>query len=82
MGASARLIVNHGKQKTEKDASMPKYVIEREVPGAGRETCEELKVISQTSSGVLSNSTLRSSGSKVMSPGTKSTAFTGRRAMH
>lgn len=34
---------------------MPKYVIEREIPGAGRLTPEQLKTISQTSCGVLSN---------------------------
>jgi len=33
---------------------MPKYVIEREIPGAGKLTAEQLKVISQTSCGVLS----------------------------
>lgn len=33
---------------------MPKYVIEREIPGAGKLTAEELKVISQTSCAVLS----------------------------
>ena len=33
---------------------MPKYVIEREIPGAGKLTAEELKGISQTSCGVLS----------------------------
>lgn len=32
---------------------MPKYVIEREIPGAGKLTAEELKNISQTSCGVL-----------------------------
>lgn len=32
---------------------MPKYVIEREIPGAGDLTSEELKGISQTSCGVL-----------------------------
>ena len=32
---------------------MPKYVIEREIPGAGDLTAEELKGISQTSCGVL-----------------------------
>lgn len=32
---------------------MPKYVIEREVPGAGKLTSEELKGISQTSCDVL-----------------------------
>ena len=33
---------------------MPKYVIEREIPGAGNLTSEQLKGISQTSCGVLS----------------------------
>ena len=32
---------------------MPKYVIEREIPGAGKLTPQELKGISQTSCGVL-----------------------------
>jgi hypothetical protein len=32
---------------------MPKYVIEREIPGAGKFTAEQLKNISQTSCGVL-----------------------------
>ena len=32
---------------------MPKFVIERDIPGAGRLTREELKGISQTSCGVL-----------------------------
>jgi hypothetical protein len=32
---------------------MPKYVIERELPGAGRLTAEELRSISQKSCGVL-----------------------------
>ena len=32
---------------------MPKYVIEREIPGAGKLSPEELKGISQTSCGVL-----------------------------
>lgn len=34
---------------------MPKYVIEREIPGAGALTPEQLQAISQTSCGVLSN---------------------------
>jgi hypothetical protein len=34
---------------------MPKYVIEREIPGAGDLTAEQLKSISQTSCGVLNN---------------------------
>ena len=33
---------------------MPKYVIERELPGAGKLSAAELKSISQTSCGVLS----------------------------
>lgn len=33
---------------------MPKYVIEREIPDAGKLTAEQLKGISQTSCGVLS----------------------------
>lgn len=32
---------------------MPKYVIERDIPGAGRLTAAELKAISQQSCGVL-----------------------------
>lgn len=32
---------------------MPKYVIEREMPGAGKLTPEQLKAASQTSCGVL-----------------------------
>ena len=34
---------------------MPKYVIEREIPGAGKLSREELHSISQKSCGVLSN---------------------------
>ena len=33
---------------------MPKYVIEREIPGAGKLSSQELQAISQTSCGVLS----------------------------
>ena len=33
---------------------MPKYVIEREIPGAGKLSAQELKAISQKSCGVLS----------------------------
>jgi len=32
---------------------MPKYIIEREIPGAGTLSAEELKAISQASCGVL-----------------------------
>ena len=34
---------------------MPKYVIEREIPGAGKLSTADLKSISQTSCGVISN---------------------------
>jgi hypothetical protein len=34
---------------------MPKYVIEREIPGAGALTPEQLQAISQTSCGILQN---------------------------
>jgi hypothetical protein len=34
---------------------MPKYVIEREIPDAGKLTADQLKAISKTSCGVLSN---------------------------
>lgn len=33
---------------------MPKFLIERDIPGAGKLTAEQLKDISQTSCGVLS----------------------------
>ena len=34
---------------------MPKYVIEREIPGAGKLSTAELKAIAQKSCGVISN---------------------------
>jgi len=34
---------------------MPKYIIEREIPGAGKFTPQELQAISQKSCGVLRN---------------------------
>ncbi|HUX44338.1 MAG TPA: DUF4242 domain-containing protein [Terracidiphilus sp.] len=34
---------------------MPKYVIEREIPGAGALTPQQLQAVSQTSCGVLRN---------------------------
>ena len=39
----------------QKNQALPKYVIEREIPGAGNLTAEQLKAISQTSCGVLIN---------------------------
>jgi Protein of unknown function (DUF4242) len=38
----------------DKESAMPKYVIEREIPGAGKLSAQELKGISQKSCGVLS----------------------------
>jgi hypothetical protein len=49
-GASPK---SHTSRKT-KLKTMPKYLIEREVPGAGNLTSDQLKAISQTSCGVLS----------------------------
>jgi hypothetical protein len=45
---------------------MPKYVIEREIPGAGNLTAEQLKGISQTSCGVLSNMAHKYNGYRAM----------------
>ena len=39
--------------KTSKTTEMKTYLIEREIPGAGKLTPEQLKGISQTSCGVL-----------------------------
>jgi hypothetical protein len=41
--------------RNKKRCHMPKYVIEREIPGAGKLTAGQLKEISQTSCGVLNN---------------------------
>jgi hypothetical protein len=38
---------------TGKDQTMPRFVIERDIPGAGKLTAEELQGISQKSCGVL-----------------------------
>ncbi len=46
---------NARERRKSKLKYMPKYVIEREIPGAGKLTAEQLKGISQTSCGVLSN---------------------------
>jgi hypothetical protein len=48
-------VIPHFKSfKNVKQNVMPKYVIERNIPGAGSLTAEQLKGISQTSCGVLS----------------------------
>jgi hypothetical protein len=44
---------NQTKLKKQKPTEMKTYVIEREIPGAGKLTPEQLKSISQTSCGVL-----------------------------
>jgi hypothetical protein len=54
MGLSAPLLGSTTNQPEKKEASMPKYVIERDVPGAGGLTGDELKAISQISCRVLS----------------------------
>jgi Protein of unknown function (DUF4242) len=38
-----------------REVPLPKYLIEREIPGAGKLTSEQLHGISQTSCGVLRN---------------------------
>lgn len=44
---------NQTKLKNQKSTEMKTYVIEREIPGAGKLTAEQLKSISQTSCAVL-----------------------------
>ena len=55
---------------------MPKYVIERELPGAGKLTLQELTAISQSRAEYSDSWVARSSGYRVTSPMTTSTAFT------
>ena len=43
----------NSKLQTQKSSQMKTYVIEREIPGAGKLTPEQLRSISQTSCGVL-----------------------------
>jgi uncharacterized protein DUF4242 len=38
-----------------REVRLPKYLIEREIPGAGKLTSEQLQGVSQTSCGVLRN---------------------------
>ena len=45
---------------------MPQYLIERNIPGAGKLTAADLKAISQKSCGVLQEWGRRSSGSRAM----------------
>lgn len=43
------------KQNTSKETAMPKFVIERNIPGAGKLSAADLKAISKKSCGVLSS---------------------------
>jgi hypothetical protein len=56
---------------------MPKYVIEREIPGAGKLSPDQLQGISQTSCGVLRQMDRRCNGWRAPSPTTR---FTVHRA--
>lgn len=51
--ATAQNTTTNNNSKTTKAPEMKTYVIEREIPGAGKLTAEQLKGISQTSCGVL-----------------------------
>ncbi len=42
-------------RRGRREKAVPKYVIERDIPGAGKLSSKELQVISQKSCGVLSN---------------------------
>src|SRR5689334_11602120 len=44
---------NDTARRTEQEGTMPRYVIERAIPGAGELSPDELRVISQKSVGVL-----------------------------
>lgn len=59
--------------------TLPKFLIEREIPAAGNFSPSELQAISQTSCGVLQKVAPRSSGYIATSPATKCIAFTSRR---
>jgi Protein of unknown function (DUF4242) len=44
---------SNNKLRTEKENCMPKYLIEREIPGAGKLSAQELQAISRKSCGIL-----------------------------
>jgi hypothetical protein len=50
---SLRWLCSGVKFSNERKRGMPKYVIEREIPGAGKLSPEQLQAISQKSCGVL-----------------------------
>lgn len=58
---------------------MPKYVIERDIPGCGDFSADQLKAISQTSCGVLSEMGPQIQWQESYVTGTRSTVFTPRR---
>jgi len=49
----AQKAAENSNSKTKKTVEMKTYLIERQIPGAGKLTPEQLKAISQTSCGVL-----------------------------
>lgn len=51
--STAQKTIAAGNSKTKNVTEMKTYLIEREIPGAGQLTAEELKAISQTSCSVL-----------------------------
>jgi hypothetical protein len=46
---------NHCRQHHQQETLMPKFVIERDIPGAGKMSPADLKTISKKSCGVLSS---------------------------
>jgi hypothetical protein len=50
-----RQIRKNDQSREWKEHDMPKFVIERDIPGAGNMSAEDLKMISQKSCGVLSS---------------------------
>lgn len=53
IGLASRAQSSSNRSQTKNESTMKTYLIEREIPGAGRLTPEELKAISQKSCGVL-----------------------------
>ncbi len=48
-------VIAHSSNRAERTKEMPKYVIEREIPGAGNLNQEQITAISQKSCSVLKN---------------------------
>lgn len=53
IGSTALMAQANNEQKTSNSPTLKTYLIEREIPGAGKLTSEDLKAISQTSCTVL-----------------------------